>query len=102
MLLLQPLLTKESVNVDKTKVDGEATPLVEDDERVGAVVYMLRNGLGQIKPIRKGDLRIYRSVTGRGELEKRMNEVVLGVAFVWLLCILLGVIIQAVISEYDR
>ena len=66
MLLLQPLLTKESVNVDKTKVDGEAILLVEDDERIGAVVYMLRNGLGQIKPIRKGDLRIYRSVTGKG------------------------------------
>ena len=31
-----------------------------------------------------------------------MNEVVLGVAFVALMCIIGGVIIQAVLGEHDR
>ena len=71
-LLLVPVLVKAAVSCERGKFDGMAAPVSADlpAERWEAIYRIIREGLGRQKPIRKHELRIYRSRYGRGGWER--------------------------------
>ena len=67
-ILLRPLLTTEQVECERGQVSGIGV-LVRGDvsnEQWEAVMHILRQGLGQFKPIPKTILRIYEKRKGKG------------------------------------
>lgn len=68
--LLMPLFDKEpqTVNCNKSRVDEEAILVSDDigDDRMAAVVQLVRQGTGVRKGIHKNKLRLYQSKTGKG------------------------------------
>ena len=67
-ILLRPLLTTQQVNCESGVLAGIGV-LVRadvDDEQWEAVMQILRQGLGQFKPIQKTTLRIYEKQRGKG------------------------------------
>ncbi len=66
--LLGPVLTRETVEVEKGRIDGDAALIKEDilPERWDAIYTIIRDGVGEREPIHKNKLRIYQSRTGKG------------------------------------
>jgi len=68
-ILLRPLLTTEQVECeghDKLAGIGVLVRADVDDEQWAAVMQILREGLGQFKPVPKTTLRIYEKQKGKG------------------------------------
>lgn len=67
-ILLRPLLTTEQVECEANKLAGIGVLVRADvsDEQWAAVMQILRQGLGQMRPIPKTILRIYEKRTGKG------------------------------------
>ena len=67
-ILLRPLLTTEQVECESNKLAGIGVLVRADvsDEQWAAVMQILREGLGQFKPISKLILRIYEKRKGKG------------------------------------
>lgn len=67
-ILLGPILTRESVKVDNNRIDGLAVRVQPDlpAKRWSAIYQIIREGCGNLKPIPKHKLRMYKSRTGKG------------------------------------
>ncbi len=71
-LLLKPILTKNVVNCEGKRFDGDSL-LVDPDiepKRWTAIYTIIREGCGNLEPIPKYKLRIYQSKTGKGSWKR--------------------------------
>lgn len=69
--MIYPVLDRDPGStffVDARRIDENGILVKEDitEERMGAIVQLVREGLGQRKGLAKHQLRIYQSKTGRG------------------------------------
>jgi len=72
MLMLSDLLTRETVKCEGNRLDGDALLLDVDQERMEAILDILRNGLGRLPGIPKNLFRIYMAKNATARTWKRV------------------------------